>query len=503
MSTINTEQRMEARQPMPVASPGKSGAATVPGGSRVFPRRSAISHFQRAVTLVEAAADALAVVAAVMMAYLLYRMLGLGVQVEYPISWLLGTAAICASLVVLMLDRTGAYRPGNSLLRVKETERVLRVCFHLFVLVLMTAVFASFYISRWVLALAALLLPLSLILEKHGIYAWMRALHARGYGVERVGIYGAGATGRRIFSALSRSPKLGMSPVLLVDDDPSHTGSRVYENSYDRSRSIEVAAGPLTPELLLAHGVRRLIIGIPSISRGKFLEITAAAESANVTVSFVPQHYAPSEYSITYADLDGIMLASFAPQLELRLYTILKRPFDFLVAVLLLILTSPLMLLVVLAIRLSSGGPAWFVQQRVGHDGKLFNLYKFRTMHAETDAYSVSPVSAEDPRITPIGRFLRRTSLDELPQLLNVLRGDMSLVGPRPEMPFIVERYTTFERQRLQVKPGLTGLWQLSADRAFMIHENIEYDLYYIRNRNFFMDLAILLHTAVFAARGI
>jgi len=117
--------------------------------------------------------------------------------------------------------------------------------------------------------------------------------------------------------------------------------------------------------------------------------------------------------------------------------------------------------------------------------------------------YEFSPQSPNDPRITRVGRFLRRTSLDELPQLLNVLQGSMSLVGPRPEMPFIVESYSDKHRQRLCIKPGLTGLWQLSGDRAFLIHENLEYDLYYIQNRNVFMDLAILLHTSIFATRGI
>jgi lipopolysaccharide/colanic/teichoic acid biosynthesis glycosyltransferase len=118
-------------------------------------------------------------------------------------------------------------------------------------------------------------------------------------------------------------------------------------------------------------------------------------------------------------------------------------------------------------------------------------------------AYAKSPDDIADPRITGLGRYLRRTSFDELPQLINVIRGEMSLVGPRPEMPFIVENYSAIHRQRLAVKPGITGLWQLSADRAHSIHENIEYDLYYIRHQNFFMDVAILLHTLLFAARGI
>jgi lipopolysaccharide/colanic/teichoic acid biosynthesis glycosyltransferase len=123
-------------------------------------------------------------------------------------------------------------------------------------------------------------------------------------------------------------------------------------------------------------------------------------------------------------------------------------------------------------------------------------------MHKGTPRYELSPTTPFDPRITRIGRFLRRSSLDELPQLINVFLGDMSLVGPRPEMPFIVQSYTSEQRQRLQVIPGITGLWQLSADRAFLIHENIQYDLYYIRNRGFFMDIAILIHTLLFAMRG-
>jgi lipopolysaccharide/colanic/teichoic acid biosynthesis glycosyltransferase len=128
-------------------------------------------------------------------------------------------------------------------------------------------------------------------------------------------------------------------------------------------------------------------------------------------------------------------------------------------------------------------------------------MYKFRSMYVNSPEYEFSPTSARDTRITRIGRIIRQTSLDELPQLINVLLGNMSMVGPRPEMPFIVRNYTPQQRQRLQVTPGITGLWQLSADRAFPIHDNIEYDLYYIRNRGIFMDIAILVHTLPFAIR--
>jgi lipopolysaccharide/colanic/teichoic acid biosynthesis glycosyltransferase len=125
-------------------------------------------------------------------------------------------------------------------------------------------------------------------------------------------------------------------------------------------------------------------------------------------------------------------------------------------------------------------------------------------MRTETDPYCPAPTESDDPRVTRFGRFLRRTSLDELPQLLNVLRGEMSLVGPRPEMPFIVEKYEPWQRRRLDVKPGITGLWQVIGRKNLPLHLNMEYDLYYIKNQSLLLDIEILLKTipAVFMGRG-
>jgi lipopolysaccharide/colanic/teichoic acid biosynthesis glycosyltransferase len=124
-------------------------------------------------------------------------------------------------------------------------------------------------------------------------------------------------------------------------------------------------------------------------------------------------------------------------------------------------------------------------------------------MWADAKAYDWTPTTLNDNRITRFGKFLRRTSLDELPQFWNVLKGAMSIVGPRPEMPFIVEMYTPLQRDRLEAKPGITGLWQISADRGKQIHDNIEYDLYYIENCGFILDLVIVIRTVYFAIRGI
>lgn len=200
---------------------------------------------------------------------------------------------------------------------------------------------------------------------------------------------------------------------------------------------------------------------------------------------------APSLYS------DRVAVPCAAP----RYYAFCKRTMDLVASSFLLVLLTPLLILIALLVRLDSPGPSLFIQKRVGRDGEIFNIYKFRSMYAGSAKYDLSPTSSHDPRITRIGRFLRRTSLDELPQLLNVLLGNMSLVGPRPEMPFIVQHYSAEQQQRLSVTPGITGLWQLSPHRGSPIHHNIEYDLYYIQKRTFRMDIAILLQTLFFTMR--
>jgi exopolysaccharide biosynthesis polyprenyl glycosylphosphotransferase len=345
--------------------------------------------------------------------------------------------------------------------------------------------------------------PLSLFIQKSILYMVVSALHSRGYGTERVLIYGSGCTGRRVFSALARSPKLGLDPVAFVDDDPGKVGGVVFEMGYERRRSAPVLQGPVVEDLLATHQIDSVIVAIPSVSRERFLDTVDQAFAANVGVSFVPSHFLPSDPSVDYQNIDGVFLASFDKSAPKAGYEILKRLVDVVLSLTLLVLGLPLFLALGLLIRFDSPGSILFRQRRVGKAGKIFNMYKLRTMHPHAEPYEFSPKQSTDPRITRLGRFLRRTSLDELPQLLNVLEGSMSLVGPRPEMPFIVDKYNDRHKRRLQVKPGVTGLWQLSGDRAFLIHENIEYDLYYIQYRNFFMDAAILLHTLVFAMRGI
>jgi exopolysaccharide biosynthesis polyprenyl glycosylphosphotransferase len=465
--------------------------------------RTNANHFRRAIVACEMVADLSTVALATRIGYFIYLSAAIGKHLRFPLSMIWAVGGIFGAVVVLMLDRGGAYRRGNSLLRVRETEQVLRVSAEILVAVLAVSFFAHVLVPRWLLILCLSLIPLFLFLEKTLLYLFVHALHTRGYGNERVLIYGAGCTGRRVFSVLRGSPKLGLVPAAVVDDDSEKVGSTLFEMAYERRRSARILQGPITRELLVMHGIDLVIIAIPSIGREKFVATVDEALAANTRVSFVPTHLLSSDSWLDYRDMDGILLASFGKPAARFGYQLLKRFFDLAACLVLLIAGAPLFLLLAALIKLDSKGPVFFQQQRIGQDARPFLMYKFRTMNMAASAYEYSPQHSSDPRITRIGKFLRKTSLDELPQLFNVLGGSMSLVGPRPEMPFIVDQYKPNHRRRLDVKPGLTGLWQLSGDRAFLIHENIEYDLYYIRHRNFFMDLAILLHTSIFAMRGI
>ncbi len=178
-----------------------------------------------------------------------------------------------------------------------------------------------------------------------------------------------------------------------------------------------------------------------------------------------------------------------------------KRIFDLILGSLCLVMTAPLMLLVGLVVRLDSPGPALFRQQRIGRWGRPFMIYKFRTMTVDSPTFGPKPDNLDDERVTRVGRFLRRSSLDELPQLINVLRGEMSLVGPRPDQPFLVEQYEEWQRRRLDVIPGVTGWWQVNGRRQPM-HDHVEYDLYYVRNQSMWLDVRILARTLSAVWRG-
>jgi lipopolysaccharide/colanic/teichoic acid biosynthesis glycosyltransferase len=213
-----------------------------------------------------------------------------------------------------------------------------------------------------------------------------------------------------------------------------------------------------------------------------------------------PLGHIPTAQSGLFA---GIALHSDDHQAHSMVYPLAKRVLDLSCSMVLTLVAWPIMGLVALSVRSFSAGPVLFCQQRVGKGGRLFTVYKFRTMVTDSPTSAPKPQTRHDNRVTRIGGFLRRTSLDELPQLLNVIKGEMSLVGPRPEQPFLVEQYQDWQRERLQVLPGMTGWWQINGRKQPM-HEHVGEDLFYVRNRSFLLDLQILVRTAgvVLARKG-
>ena len=470
--------------------------------SRPSPGREAATFgFESLMGTGERLLDVLTVAGTVYLCWLLYLATARPSQAMYRTSAVLPAAGAFGLLFVFLLERHGGYRMCLSLLGVRETERTLRVTLEaLLIAVLVTFVTAMTTPRRFVLT-ALVAVPTVLTLQKWEVCRAVRSLRSRGYGNRRALILGTGSVARRIFTVLANSPKFGLDPVAFVGDDP-YPGRQIHECSYHGRRAATVLAGPVCPQLLRDYGASVLVIASP-LGRKQMSRILGEMSRADISTYFVPENLATPGYWLGYDELDGILLAHFTKERPRYFYNAAKRLLDLSTATALLVLASPLLLAIAALVKLDSRGPALFRQQRVGKDGRLFCILKFRTMFVEARPYARSPQADGDRRITRIGHVLRRTSLDELPQLVNVLAGEMSLVGPRPEMPYVVEGYDTLQRQRLAVQPGMTGLWQLSADRAVAIHQNMEYDLYYVRHRSILMDIAILLHTFLFAAHGI
>lgn len=409
-------------------------------------------------------------------------------------------------LIFIFLARAHQlYDLNPSMLQVRTTENLLRIsCFCLFL------VYAELYLSHAVaprlpFCLGWSLSVLLMLATKHTTRGWLGRAHALGGTERRVLILGTGSDARRIFSYLRHSRHLGLRPIAFVNEGEATALDTIYSHDYTHRWHAPVHHVRLTAEFLEETGASEVFLADPLIGRERFAQLTALLGERGITLSSLGDGSAPEQTQRpTLRSLDGLPVISFAGAEPARpVYEAAKRALDFAAALVLLALALPPMLVIASLIRWSSAGPILFRQERVGRNGKPFTIYKFRSMYAHAPKYGRSPEDGRDPRITPLGRLLRKTSLDELPQLWNVVRGEMALVGPRPEMPYVVEGYTAADRRRLLVPQGLTGLWQLSADRKYSIHQSLEYDAYYVENRGFFLDAAILLHTVLFAVKGI
>lgn len=309
----------------------------------------------------------------------------------------------------------------------------------------------------------------------------------------RVLIVGAGDVGRMILQKINQSPNLGYQAVGFADDTPGRK---------------EVSGLPVLGSthqvrfLIREHNVQEVIIGLPEASHEEVLDLISQAEREKATARVFPDVFQIIASQISIDDLNGLPLLTVR-DVALRGWRLaVKRGMDIIVSAVTLVLISPLMMLIALLIKLDSPGSVFYAQERMGLDAKPFAMLKFRSMRVDAEQ-ETGPVWAKrnDPRVTRLGAFIRRYSLDELPQFINVLLGDMSLVGPRPERPVFVEQFRQIVpryMERHKEKAGLTGWAQVNGLRGdTSIVERTKYDLWYIENWSLLLDLKILIKTAV------
>jgi FlaA1/EpsC-like NDP-sugar epimerase len=246
------------------------------------------NRYGRILTFIEVLADGITVSFAVLGGYFIYRWLEIGKRVDYSFNLIALIAIAMSVLYVILLDRDGAYRPGSSLLRIKETERALRVSAQAFLLALPVTFFSQYQFSRWVFLISLLCVPVLLVSEKQLLAVAVRALRERGIGTQRVVIYGAGSSGQRVFSALVRSPKLGLNPIALVDDNMDLAGKEIFADAYRREYSARVLSEPITADLLKRHQCEFLVIAIPSLDGEKFANAVREARRAKARIAFLP-----------------------------------------------------------------------------------------------------------------------------------------------------------------------------------------------------------------------
>jgi len=322
-------------------------------------------------------------------------------------------------------------------------------------------------------------------------------LRRRGAGVDRLLIVGVGEIGRAVMRNLVAHPEMGYAIIGFVDDDPGKGDLGRYK-ALGNLDNLEA--------LLKAERVDDVIITLPWMYQRKIIELVRACKTVGVRARVVPDIFQLSVNQMDFDDIGGIPLIGIKEATIPRAGRLVKRALDSVLALLVLVLALPLILIIALIIRLESPGPVLFKQTRVGEGEKPFSIYKFRSMRerAEEEQERLKQLNEasgplfkikDDPRLTRFGRFLRQTSLDELPQLINVLRGEMSLVGPRPGLPQEVAQYQPWHRQRLEVSPGMTGLWQVSGRSGLSFDEMCLLDIYYIENWSLGLDLIIMLRT--------
>ena len=409
-----------------------------------------------------------------------------------------GMAFVCAALFPFV----GLYAPQRGVSLFEEMRRLVHAW-----LLLATTWFTFLFLSKtgaefsrvWSVYWIGLGFVVHLA-ARGSLRLALRSLRRRGYNVRRIVIVGAGALGREIAQRLHKLPWSGLEIRGFYDDDP-----RLQHETREGVRVLGSIERLL--EDLEGGAIDQVWIALPLRAEARIRELLVALRRHSVQVRFVPDIFNFTLLHHSMTEIAGLPVINLTESPLEGANRVLKTIEDFVVSLLVLVVAAPLMLVIAVCVKASSPGPVLYRQERVTWNGDRFRIFKFRTMPMDAEAAS-GPVwsNREERRATPLGAFLRRTSLDELPQFINALRGEMSVVGPRPERPEFVQQFRNEipgYMQKHLVKAGITGWAQVNDLRGDTdLHERILLDLYYIENWSIWFDLRIIALTLLHIVRS-
>ncbi len=363
-----------------------------------------------------------------------------------------------------------------------------------------TGVFASRKVA--ILGTYGLSMLIFATLHRFAIHSLFSRLFIRGIGVSKVLIIGANNSGKEILDNITRYPKLGYRVVGFIDDDGRKKNTDYYGYPVLGTFSD-------IPNAVSQHQISGIIISHLTTSANEILKIIDYCGNGQVTIYMVPSLMDVIAGHFNTNQIFGVPLIVLLQQHMPAWQAQIKRIIDIIISLIVLILGAPVLLLFGALVRLTTPGPALYKQTRVGQNGTNFTLVKFRSMYIDAeDSKGAQWATENDPRITPVGRFMRKTRIDELPQFINVLKGEMSLVGPRPERPEFIEelkKEIPWYVRRLKMKPGITGWAQVKHkydETIEDVKEKVRYDLYYFNNMSLSLDLKILIRTIYVVLTG-
>jgi exopolysaccharide biosynthesis polyprenyl glycosylphosphotransferase len=446
------------------------------------------------------ATDAVALLISFISAYNLRDLTDtLGPTTPPPRETYLLLVGLATSAIVGVFALGGMYRQRRTISRMDELYRIVsQVSLGLIIAIAIASLVLGqeFVYSRQMLAYGWIFAVVAVTAGRTLHASVIGRLRAHGVASDRLLIVGAGPTGRLILDKVRRSPKLGFDVVGFVRHSPL-----VGELPPELDGVPILGMSSQISEIVEAHAVDEIIVALSGTPHEEILDLVYAVTQLPVAIRVYPDSFRLlTSDSLSITDLNGLPTVSVRSVGLRRVDRVVKRVVDIAISATVLVLLAPVMLLVALLVKLTSPGPVFFVQERVGQDGRAFQLLKFRSMPVNAEA-ETGPVwtSHDDPRPTRFGRFIRRYSLDELPQFVNVLLGEMSVVGPRPERPFFVERFRKVipsYMARHHEKSGVTGWAQVNGLRGdTSIEERTRYDLYYVENWSVLFDLKIIVKT--------